>query len=54
MAMDGGMDFVVIRGLAWRVGNIKYTYAWIPDADQIHASDGVRFTWGLTLRIGMW
>jgi hypothetical protein len=54
MAMGGGVDFVVNRGLASRVGNIKYTYAWIPDADQIHASDGVRFTSGLTLRIGMW
>jgi hypothetical protein len=54
MAMGGGVDFVVNRGLASRVGNIEYTYAWIPDADQIHVSDGLRFTSGLTLRIGMW
>jgi hypothetical protein len=54
MAMGGGVDFVVNRGLAWRVGNVEYTHTWIPDVDQIHASDGVRFTSGLTLRIGTW
>ena len=54
MAMGGGLDFVVNRALAWRIGNVEYTHTWIPDVDQIHASDGVRFTSGLTLRIGTW
>jgi hypothetical protein len=51
MAMGGGVDFVVNRGLAWRVGNVEYTHTWIPDVNQIHASDGVRFTSELTLRM---
>ena len=54
MTMGGGVDFVVNRGLAWRVVNVEYAHTWIPDVDQIHASDGVRFTSGLTLRIGTW
>jgi hypothetical protein len=51
MAMGGGVDFVVNGALAWRVGNLEYTHTWIPGVDQIHASDRVRFTSGLTLRI---
>ena len=54
IAMGGGLDFVINCALAWRVGNLEYTHTWIPDVDQIHASDGVRFTSGLTLRIGTW
>jgi hypothetical protein len=54
MALGGGLDLVVNRALAWRVGNLEYTHTWIPNVDQIHASDGVRFTSGLTLRIGTW
>lgn len=54
MSMGGGLDLVVNRALAWRVGNLEYTHTWLPDVDQIHASDGVRFTSGLTLRIGTW
>jgi hypothetical protein len=53
-AMGCGVDFVVNRALAWRIGNLEYTHTWIPDVDQIHASDGVRFTSGLTLRVGTW
>lgn len=54
MAMGGGVDFVVNRALAWRIGNLEYTHSWLPNVDQIHAEDGVRFTSGLTLRIGTW
>ena len=54
MAMGGGVDLVVNRALAWRIGNLEYTHSWLPDVDQIHASEGVRFTSGLTLRIGTW
>lgn len=54
VAVGGGVDLVVNRALAWRIGNIEYTHSWLPDVDQIHASEGVRFTSGLTLRIGTW
>jgi hypothetical protein len=54
MAMGGGLDFVVNRALAWRIGNLEYTHSWLPNVDQIHASEGVRFTSGLTLRVGTW
>lgn len=54
MTMGGGLDFVINRALAWRIGNLEYAHTWLPDVDQIHASDGVRFTSGLTLRVGTW
>jgi hypothetical protein len=54
MAMGGGVDFVVNRALAWRIGNLEYTHSWLPKVDQIRASDGVRFNSGLILRIGTW
>jgi hypothetical protein len=54
MTMGGGVDFVVNRALAWRIGNLEYTHSWLPNVDQIRASKGVRFTSGLTLRIGTW
>ncbi len=54
VAVGGGMDLVVNRALAWRIGNLEYTHSWLPNVDQIHASEGVRFTSGLTLRIGTW
>jgi hypothetical protein len=54
VAVGGGVDLVVNRALAWRIGNVEYTHSWLPDVDQIHASEGVRFTSGLTLRIGTW
>lgn len=54
MAMGGGVDFVVNHALAWRIGNLEYIHSWLPNLDQIHASEGVRFTSGLTLRIGTW
>jgi hypothetical protein len=54
VAVGGGVDLVVNRALALRVVNLEYTHSWLPDVDQIHASQGVRFTSGLTLRIGTW
>jgi hypothetical protein len=54
VAVGGGVDLVVNRALAWRVVNLEYTHSWLPDVDQIRASQGVRFTSGLTLRIGTW
>jgi hypothetical protein len=44
-AMGGGVDFVVNRALAWRIGNLEYTHSWLPNVDQIRASKGARFTW---------
>ena len=54
VAVGGGVDLVVNRALALRVVNLEYTHSWLPDVDQIHASQAVRFTSGLTLRIGTW
>jgi hypothetical protein len=54
VAVGGGVDLVVNRAFSWRVVNLEYTHSWLPDVDQIHASQGVRFTSGLTLRIGTW
>jgi hypothetical protein len=54
VALGGGVDLVVNRALAWRIGNLEYTHSWLHEVDQIHASEGVRFTSGLTLRIGTW
>jgi hypothetical protein len=50
----GGFDFVVNQALAWRVANLEYTHTWISSVDQIDASQGVKFTSGLILRIGTW
>jgi hypothetical protein len=54
MAMGGGFDVVVARALAWRVADLEYTRSWLGDVDQTRASQSVRFTSGLTLRIGTW
>jgi hypothetical protein len=54
VAVGAGVDLVVNRALAWRIGNLEYTHSWLSDVDQIHASEGVRFTSGLMLRIGTW
>jgi hypothetical protein len=54
MTMGGGVDFVVNRALAWRIVNLEYTHSWLPNVDQIHASEGVRLTSGLSLRVGTW
>jgi hypothetical protein len=50
----GGFDFLVNRALAWRVANLEYTHTWISRVDQINASQGIKFTSGLILRIGTW
>lgn len=54
LAMGMGVDLVVNRAMAWRIGNIEYVHTWLPNVDQIRASESVRFTSGLTLRIGTW
>jgi hypothetical protein len=54
VAVGGGLDLVVNRALAWRIGNAEYTHSWLSNVDQIHASEGVRFSSGLMLRIGTW
>ena len=43
MAMGGGVDFAVNRALAGRIGQFEYTHSWLPNVDQIRASEGVRF-----------
>lgn len=54
MAVGGGLDVVINRAFAWRVANLEYTRSWLTEVDQIHASEGVRFTSGFTLRVGTW
>ena len=54
MAAGGGFDVRLSSGFALRVADLEYTHSWLPVVDQIHASDGVRFSAGLVLRIGTW
>jgi hypothetical protein len=54
MAMGRGLDVVVTRALAWRVAGLEYTRSRLTDIDQTRASQGVRFTSRLILRIGTW
>jgi hypothetical protein len=54
MAAGGGFDVRLNHGLALRVADLEYTHSWLPVVDQIHASDGVRISAGLVLRIGTW
>ena len=54
MAAGGGFDVRLNRALALRVANLEYTHSWLPVVDQIHGSDGLRFSAGLVLRIGTW
>jgi hypothetical protein len=54
MAAGGGFDVRLNRAMALRVADLEYTHSWLPVVDQIHASDGVRFSAGLVLRIGTW
>ncbi len=54
LAVGGGFDIVFHRALAWRVGAIEYTHSFLGDVDQIRATDGIRLTTGVVLRIGTW
>ncbi|MFY9529350.1 MAG: hypothetical protein WBC04_11095 [Candidatus Acidiferrales bacterium] len=54
LAAGGGFDLRVYPALAWRVANLEYTHTWVPQVDQIGASQGIRVTTGLVLRIGTW
>jgi hypothetical protein len=54
LAAGGGFDVRLNRGFALRVADLEYTHSWLPVVDQIHASDGVRISAGLVLRIGTW
>ena len=54
MAMGGGIDFVITRALAWRLADLEYARSWLAGVDQVRASQGLRLTSGLTLRIGTW
>jgi hypothetical protein len=54
LSAGGGLDVVINRAFAWRVGNVEYTHSWLGNVDQIHAEDGVRISSSLVLRIGTW
>ena len=54
LAIGGGFDVVFHRALAWRVGSIEYTHSFLGHVDQIRASNSVRVTTGVVLRIGTW
>ena len=54
LALGGGLDIVFHRALAWRVGAIEYTHSFLGDVDQIRATDGIRLSTGVVLRIGTW
>lgn len=50
----GGVDIKVNAAIAVRVVNFDYSRSFVPTVDRIDATQGVRFTLGLILRIGTW
>jgi hypothetical protein len=50
----GGIDINVTPALTVRVANLEYSHSWLPPVDRIDASQGIRFSSGLVLRIGTW
>jgi hypothetical protein len=54
LAAGAGFDYVINRAFAWRVANIEYTHTWIAPVDNIRASESLKITSGVVLRIGTW
>jgi hypothetical protein len=50
----GGLDVSITSALAFRAANLEYTRSFLPTVDRIDASQGLRFSIGLVLRIGTW
>lgn len=50
----GGVDINVRPALTVRVANLEYTRSFVPPVGRIDASQGVRFSSGLVLRLGVW
>ena len=50
----GGMDINVTPALTVRLASLEYSHSWLPPVDRVDASQGVRFSSGLVLRIGTW
>jgi len=54
LTMGGGFDAAFGRAFAWRVLDLGYSHSWLPEVHSINASDGVRLSTGVVLRIGTW
>jgi len=50
----GGMDIKVHPALTVRVASLEYTHSFLPQVDRIDASNGLRVSTGIVLRIGTW
>jgi hypothetical protein len=51
LSMGGGVDWAMNRVVAFRVGNLEYSHAWLHDLNGESYSNGLRLTTGVILRI---
>ena len=54
LTAGGGFDAAFSRAFAWRVLDVNYSHAWLPDVHGINASNGLQVRTGVVLRIGNW
>jgi hypothetical protein len=49
-SLGGGLDWILNRSVAFRLGSVDYTHAWMSDA-RVHSSN-LQLTMGFVLRVG--
>lgn len=54
MAMGGGVNWGLNRAIAFRVASLEYVQAWNSTLNRIDYARSLRFSTGVTLRIGTW
>jgi hypothetical protein len=54
LTVGGGFDAAINRAFAWRVLDVNYSHAWLPEVHGINASNGLQVRTGMVLRIGNW
>jgi len=54
LSAGGGFDAAFSRAFAWRVLEVNYSHAWLPEVHNINASNGLQVRTGVVLRIGSW
>jgi hypothetical protein len=54
LGVGAGLDYALTRSATWRVGSIDYSRAWLPNSQVSKYPEGIRFTMGITLRMGTW
>jgi hypothetical protein len=51
LSMGGGVDWALNRVVAFRVGNLEYSHAWLHDLNGESYPNELRLTTGVVLRI---